>query len=145
MKTCLVLYHSRGGNTLTAAEAIAQAARTQYYKATVKSIVEVQKADIDAADVLFIGTWVQGFILFGVKPADANLWANSLPSLANKPMGIFCTYAFSPRGSLNKLASLLQDKGAIIVGRQAFNRNRLTEGSEAFVQRVLQAPHSIAV
>lgn len=145
MKTCLVLYHSRGGTTRTTAEAIAEAARSQHYDVTVKSIIEVQKADIDAADVLFIGTWVQGFILFGVKPADATLWVRSLPSLANKPTGIFCTYMFNPRGSLNKLASMLQEKGATIVGQQAFNRNRLTAGSEAFVQRVLQAPHNIAV
>ena len=145
MKTCLILYHSRGGNTRTTAEAIAQAARSQHYDVTVKSIIEVQQSDIDAADVLFIGTWVQGFILFGVKPADATLWVRSLPSLTNKPTGIFCTYAFNPRGSLNQLASLLQSKGATIVGQQAFNRNRLTDSSEAFVQRVLQAPTTIAV
>ncbi|MCA9883508.1 MAG: flavodoxin family protein [Anaerolineae bacterium] len=142
---CLVLYHSRGGNTRTTAEAIAQAARDQGYEAAVKSIIEVQAADINTADVLFIGTWVQGFILFGVKPADAQLWVKSLPSLANKPTGIFCTYAFNPRSALKKLASMLKEKGATIVAQQAFNRNHLTTGVDGFVQRVMDSRQRIAV
>ena len=77
--TVLVLYQSRTGNTRATAEAIAQAARDLKHEVVIKSVIEVVKSDVEQADALFIGTWVQGFILFGVKPAGATLWVPSLP------------------------------------------------------------------
>jgi flavodoxin len=135
----LVLYQSRSGHTRQAAEAIAKAARDLDHSVTVKSVIEVQKADVEAAEVLFIGTWVQGFILFGVKPADAKLWVPALPSLEGKPVGIFCTYAFHPRASLRDLGTMLEGKGAIIAKQRAFHRRRPGHGAESFVQDVLQS------
>ncbi len=134
----LVLYQSRQGHTRQAAEAIGQAVRDQGHTVKVKSVIEVQKTDLEQADVLFVGTWVQGFILFGVKPAEARLWVPALPPLANKPTGIFCTYAFNPRSSLQQLATLLTGRGAKIVGQMAFHRTNPGEGAAAFVQSVLQ-------
>jgi flavodoxin len=135
----LVLYQSRGGRTRQTAEAVGQAARNMNHQAKIKSVIEVQKTDIEAADVLFIGTWIQGFILFGVKPAGATLWVPALPSLEGKPVGIFCTYAFNPRGSLKALGAMLSARGARIVGQHAFHRRRLNDGVESFVQSVLNA------
>jgi hypothetical protein len=89
--------------------------------------------------VLFVGTWVQGMILFGVKPADAKLWVPSLPSLQNKPIGVFCTYAFNPRNSLNVLGDMLKARGATIVGQKAFHRNKPGDGARRFVESVLQS------
>ncbi len=134
----LVLYQSRNGHTRQAAETLAQAARDLNHKVTIKSVIEVRPADVEAADTLFIGTWVQGFILFGVKPAGAELWVPSLPSLAGKPVGIFCTYAFNPRGSLRKLGALLETRGGRVKGERAFHRRRPAEGAKVFVQSVLQ-------
>jgi hypothetical protein len=88
---------------------------------------------------VIIGTWVQGFILFGVKPAEASLWVPSLPSLKGKPVGIFCTYLFNPRGSLKTLATMLEARGAAVVAQHAFHRSRPLAGTEAFVQSVLRA------
>ncbi len=135
----LVLYQSRGGNTRIAAEAVAKAARDEGHTVTTKSVIEVQKSDIENADALFIGTWIQGFILFGVKPAGATLWVPALPSLQGKPVGIFCTYAFNPRGSLQALGELLTAKGAHIVGQRAFHRSSVGEGAQAYVRSVLEA------
>lgn len=135
----LVLYQSRSGHTRAAAEAIAQAASSQTNKVIVKSVIEVSKADVEKADALFVGTWVQGLILFGVKPAGAELWVPALPSLDGKPIGVFCTYAFNPRGSLRMLGDLLAAQGGTILGQRAFHRSRTDEGAEAFVQSILQA------
>ncbi len=135
----LVLYQSRDGHTRDAAQAIAQAARDLNHTVTLKSVIEAQKADVDNADLLFVGTWVHGLILFGVRPAGAELWVPALPSLAGKPVGIFCTYAFNPRGSLRMLGEMLAARGATIVGQQAFHRSRTREGVPAFVEGVLQA------
>jgi hypothetical protein len=135
----LVLYQSQNGHTRKAAEAIAQVARDLNYEVNVKSVIEVRKADVENADALFVGTWVQGFILFGVKPAGAELWVPMLPCLEGKPVGIFCTYAFNPRGSLPVLGAMLAARGATILGQRAFHRSRTREGVVPFVQSVLQS------
>lgn len=135
----LVMYQSRSGHTKKAAEGIGKAAKNLNHEVSVKSVIEVNKADVEKADVLFIGTWVHGLILFGVRPAEAELWVPSLPSLEGKPIGVFCTYAFNPRGSLKKLGAMLEERGATIVGEKAFHRSRSDEGSEAFVEAVLGA------
>lgn len=134
----LVLYQSRSGHTQAIAKAIADFAGEQNHTVKLKSVIEVSKKDVEAADMLFVGTWVQGFILFGVKPAEATLWVPALPSLANKPIATFCTYAFNPRSSLQKLGGLLEDKGAKIIGQQAFHRNQSAEDTKPFVQSMLK-------
>jgi len=135
----LVLYQSRKGHTKAAAEAIAQVARGLNHEVAVKSVIEVLQADVERADVLFVGTWVQGFILFGVRPAGADLWAAALPSLDGKPVGVFCTYLFNPRGSLGMLGDLLAARGGTLVGQRAFHQSRTDDGAEPFVQSALQA------
>lgn len=134
----LVLYQSRKGHTKAAAEAIAQAARNLNHDVAVKSVIEVLQADVEKAGALFVGTWVQGFILFGVKPAGADLWASALPSLDGKPVGVFCTYAFHPRGSLRMLGDLLAARGGTILGQRAFHRSCTDDGAEPFVRGILQ-------
>lgn len=134
----LVLYQSRNGHTRDAAEAIAQAARSMNHETVVESVSQVRAADIEKADVLFVGTWVQGFILFGVKPAGADLWVPALPPLESRAVGVFCTYAFSPRGSLRALATMLEARGATVVGQQAFHRRRPYREAEQFAQRIVQ-------
>lgn len=141
----LVLYQSRAGHTRSAAEAIAQAARTLKHNVTLKSVIEARSTDIEDAQTLFVGTWIQGFILFGVKPAGADLWVPSLPSLAGKSVGIFCTYAFNPRGSLRTLSAMLEARGARVVGQQAFHRSRPGDGAEGFVKDVVRASEGAAV
>ena len=135
----LVLYNSRAGHTHETADAIAQLARDMDHTVTVKSVVEVHEINVKNADFIFIGTWVHGMILFGVKPAGADLWVPSLPSLADKSVATFCTYAFSPRSSLRQFGRMIEAHGAIVVGQQAFHRNRPTQGVETFVQSMLQS------
>jgi flavodoxin len=135
----LVLYNSRNGHTREAAEAIAEVVRDRNHEAIVKSVIEVQKKDVEKAEALFVGTWVHGMILFGVKPAGAEAWVPALPSLQGKPVGVFCTYAFNPRRSLQKLSDLLAGRGAIIMGQRAFHCSRLHDGTVPFVQDALQA------
>lgn len=135
----LILYQSRGGNTRRTADSIAQAARALGHTVAVKSVIEVRQADIDQAERLFIGTWVQGFILFGVKPAAAELWVAAQPALTGKSVAVFCTYAFNPRRSLDRLSALLTARGAKVIAKQAFQRNRLDAGVSEFVQRALSS------
>ena len=139
----LILYQSRNGHTRDAAEAIGGAARDLKHHVIVKSVIEVIEEDIRRADLLFAGTWVHGMILFGVKPAGADLWVPALPSLGGKLVGIFCTYAFNPRGSLRALGSMLEARGATVIGQHAFHRSEPADGAMAFVQRLIQSAEAV--
>src|SRR5512147_2360242 len=125
----LILYNSQKGHTQAAAEAMAQVARGKGHDTAIKAVSQVRAVDVEQADLLFIGTWVQGFILFGVKPANATLWIPSLPSLKGKSVAIFCTYRFNPRGSLKKLGEMLEGRGAKLVGQRAFHRGSAVQSA----------------
>jgi flavodoxin len=133
----LVIYHSRNGHTRDAAEAIGKAAQERDCDVVLKSAAELRQVDIEKADMLFVGTWVHGMILFGVRPAGAEQWIPSLPPLNGKPVGVFCTYAFHPRGSLRALGELLEARGATICAQRAFHRSRPDAGAEELVRSML--------
>jgi flavodoxin len=134
----LILYNSKNGHTQNTAEIMAETARQQKHDTVIKAVSQVRAADVEKADVVFVGSWVQGFILFGVKPAGATLWVPSLPDLKGKPVGVFCTYLFAPQTSLRTLASMLEARGAKIAEKHAFHRRHSRQDAEAFAQTVLQ-------
>jgi len=134
----LVGYESRGGRTRRAAEAIADALRTEGHDAKVRPLSEIGPEEVEGVDALFVGAWVEGFILFGVGPArGARLWLDRLPSLGGTPAGVFCTYAFHPRGTLGELRRGLEGRGAKVVAERAFHRRRPAEGAGALVREFL--------
>jgi flavodoxin len=135
----LVVYESQRGHTRQTAEAIATAVRAQGGEVVVKPVADIRAGDVQGADVLFAGTWVQGFILFGVRPAGAAQWVPALPPLMGKPVGVFCTYAFNPRSSLRALDRMLEARGATVLGEHAFHRARPSDGAEQFVGGMLKS------
>jgi flavodoxin len=135
----LVGYESNTGHTRQVAEAIAATINNLNEIAVLKPVAEIDAEDVRRADVIFLGTWVQGLILFGVHPAGAQQWATALPQFVGKPVGVFCTYAFNPRGTLDELCALLESHGAVIRGAQAFQHSNLTEGVEQFVRKLLKS------
>ena len=136
----LILYNSRNGHTRAAANAIAKAAQDEGCDIKTMSVIEVRKADIELADVVFIGTWTQGLILFNVRPAGAELWVPTLPPLDGKPTGVFTTYLFNPFGSLKTLGDLVAARGANVLAERAFHRRQPARGAAQFVESVLHAP-----
>jgi uroporphyrinogen-III synthase len=134
----LVGYESRGGTTKRAAEAVAEAIRRAGHEAEVRPLSEVAGGDLEEKDALFVGSRVEGFILFGVGPAKAaRRWLAAIPSLPGIRAGVFCTYAFHPRGTLDVLARGLEARGARVLARHAFRRRDPTAGAESFVDAVL--------
>lgn len=134
----LIGYASHTGHTRQAAEAIASAVQRLGGTAVTKPFSEIQVVDVERADVLFVGTWVQGLILFGVHPAGARQWVAGLPSISGKSVGVFCTYAFNPRGALASLCAMLEQRGAVVKGFHAFHRSQPDEGVDHFVRNVLE-------
>lgn len=136
----LVTYESRGGTTRRTAEAIAAAARGEGHNVVAIPTIEATPAAVAEADVLFVGSWVEGFVVAGVGPAKAaRRFLAGLRALDGKPAAVFCVYAFNPRGTLAAMERALVAAGARVVGKQAFNRRRPEQGAEAFARSVLSA------
>jgi flavodoxin len=136
----LVAYESRGGRTKRAAQAIADTIQAAGHQTEIRPLSEAGSELVATADVLFVGSWVEGFLLFGVGPAKAaQQWVAALPSLSGKHAAVFCTYALHPRGTLSALGSGVKGKGASLAGEAAFRHGRPTDGAPEFARRVLAA------
>ncbi|HEV3227282.1 MAG TPA: flavodoxin family protein [Acidimicrobiales bacterium] len=131
----VVLYESMTGNTRRVAELIAASATEAGDDVALHRIVDFDFGELAVADVVYVGTWVDGLVLFGQRPGRAGrLW--KLPVLDRKPAAVFCTYAINPGRALDKTAAILEAKGAVIVGGRQFRRDRLDFGVDELVQHV---------
>ncbi len=134
----LVAYESRGGTTKKAAEAIGAAVSVEGNDVTVKPIRDVSDNEVTAADVIFAGSWVKGFIVVGVGATPHALKAiASWPSLAGKRAASFCTYHVSPKGTLGQIDAALKSRGAAVVGERSFHHNEPEAGAAVFARDVL--------
>ena len=139
----VVLYESMTGNTRRAAELIGGALAADGDDVSVRPITDIDYHELAIADVAFVGTWVDGLVLFGQRPGRAGR-LRKLPVLDRKPVAVFCTYAINAGKALDKTAALLEGKGAVIVGRRQFRRDRLEQGVAEFVDDVRRAVSSSA-
>gem|GEM_PF-46350 len=131
----VVLYESMTGNTRRAAELIGGALAARGEDVTVYPVTNPDLHELSIADVVFVGTWVDGLVLFGQRPGRATrLW--KLPVLDHKPVAVFCTYAVNAGKALRKTAGILEAKGARIVGTHQFRRDRIEQDVDAFVDAV---------
>ncbi len=134
----VVLYESRTGNTRRAAEYVAGAAQAAGADVIIRPVSDPPLDDLASADVVFIGTWVDGAIIAGHRPGgQRNL--NTLPELWDIPVAGFMTYAVYPGKVTRALARYLTNKGANVVLARAFHRKRLPDGIAEFVADALAA------
>ncbi|MEY2421238.1 MAG: flavodoxin [Acidimicrobiaceae bacterium] len=131
----VVLYESMTGNTRRAAELIGGALASAGDEVAVHAITDFNFHELAVADVVFVGTWVDGLVLFGQRPGRAGR-LRKLPVLDRKPVAVFCTYAINAGNALDKTAAILEAKGALIPGRRQFRRDRLEQGVVEFVDEV---------
>ncbi|MCL4448509.1 MAG: flavodoxin domain-containing protein [Actinobacteria bacterium] len=130
-----VAYESRGGKTKKAAEIVADSLRRKGNEVSVSPISEAATSEVQKAELVILGSWVEGFILFGVGPAKAAIrWAEGLPMLDKKSVAVFCTYGFNPKNSAEVLASILKTKGAKVLTTQTMRRSDITKAAEDFAQ-----------
>jgi menaquinone-dependent protoporphyrinogen IX oxidase len=131
----VVLYESMTGNTRRAAELIGGALAAAGDEVAVRSVTNFDFHELAVADVVFVGTWVDGLVMFGQRPGRAGR-LRKLPVLDRKPVAVFCTYAINAGKALDKTVAILESKGALIPGRRQFRRDRLEEGIVEFVDEV---------
>ena len=137
----LVAYESRGGHTRRAAEAVAYAIGAFGSEATLKPLKETTAEDVERSDAIAVGTWVEGFLVFGVGPAKGSLEGiGRLPALTGKPAAVFCTYGLNPRGTLATLRKSLEAKGAKVVAENASRRSHPDRGADELAERICASP-----
>ncbi|MDH3753028.1 MAG: flavodoxin domain-containing protein [Acidimicrobiia bacterium] len=134
----VILYETARGRTKTAAEHIASAMKAADVDVTVRPVDEVDLNELSAADLVIVGTWVHGLVVVGVGPAGTGK-IGALPVIDGKPAAVFCTYKFNPRATLEKLASVVEDRGGVVIDGIALQQDHLREGVGDFVADLLVA------
>ncbi len=112
----IVAYESRGGRTARAARLIADGLRDSNAVVRAVPLAQVGIAELTEADLLVLGTWVEGLVVGKVRAARATRdWLAALPRLAGLHTAVFCTYAVSPKGTLAGMRQVLEERGTVVL------------------------------
>ncbi len=132
----LVIYESWTGNTARAARMIAADLASRGVEVTVYPLTDIGLKDLAEADVVFVGTWVDGLILFGHRPGRKGR-IRAMPVIDGKPVAAFMTYAVNAGKALDRFADVLAERGATVVARALLRRDHLDRGLDEFVSEAL--------
>lgn len=136
MTRAVVIYESLTGNTARAAQLVAAEARAAGAEVSVFPIDDIGLKELAEADVVFLGTWVDGLILMGHRPGRAGK-LRRMPVIDGKRAALFMTYAVHAGKALERFSRVVEERGAVVVGRQLFRRDRIEVGVDDFVQNAL--------
>jgi flavodoxin len=135
----VIIYESLTGNTRHAARVIADVLFERQVPSRIFPVDGIEADVVAAADLVILGTWTDGALIVGQRPAKRKKFARALPDLAGKPCALFCTYAITPGSTLAKFQQVAEDRGGRVVGGLAIRRDELDEGARDFIERVLAA------
>ena len=129
-----IVYDSRTGTTLKAAEAMAKMMEEQGHQCQVKLVTQADPAEIAEADLICVGTWVEGlFIIFQHPTAATMQFIDRLGNLGGKEVVVFCTYKLAAGSTLRRMATALEGKGATVLRQFKFRGPDPDEDFAAFV------------
>lgn len=134
----LVMFQSRTGNTRKAAELLGGELRSRGLEVAVRPVDGLDYKEVAAADLVCVGTWVDGIILFGHRPGDTGK-LRKVPMLWNKPVGAFMTYALHGGRVLDEFTKFLtNDLGAFVIGQVLMKRGSLDADISSYVDSLLE-------
>jgi hypothetical protein len=134
----VVISESLTGNTRRAASMIAAELVAQGVAAVACPITAIDYQALSTADLVIVGTWTDGVVLFGQRPGRAHR-LRSMPSIAGKRAVVYCTYAVDPGRTLDKLSDIVRERGGDVIGGMAIRRDKLAAGARELVDRLLSA------
>jgi flavorubredoxin len=132
----VVIYESLTGNTARAARLVAEEVAAHGVDVAVYRITDIGLKDLAEADIVFVGTWVDGLVLFGHRPGRAGR-IRAIPVVDGKPVAAFMTYAVQAGKALDRFARVLEQRGATVIARALLRRDHLERGIADFVARSL--------
>lgn len=133
-----VLYESRTGNTAKVGRMIGAAAEELGAEVGVYPTGRVDLDFLSDADLVFVGTWVDGAIIAGHRPGDTRK-LRAMPGIWGRPTAGFVTYAVHAGKVLSKLEQVITERGGTWIGGRMFKRGHLSEGVGAFVTAAMDA------
>jgi flavodoxin len=118
MMRVAIVYDSATGTTKAVAEQMGEVTRAAGHECSVDSIHDVDPADVSAADAICVGSWTKGLYVIRQGPTQATIdFIKRLGPLDGKQVAVFTTYAIAVGKTLEKMASLLEARGAKVTGR----------------------------
>lgn len=126
----LVGYASAGGTTARVAKAVADGLTERGAAVRTLPVDKIGLAELAAADVLVLGSWVEGLVVAGVRPAkQMRTWLEHMPRLGDKPVATFVTFGVAPKGSLAAMRRAIEGRGGHVVAEAAYGPRQLkTDG-----------------
>jgi hypothetical protein len=134
----VVIYESLTGNTRRVGELVAARLSAEGVPTVACPITAVDYQALARADLVVVGSWVDGLFVVGQRPGRRSRIA-AMPALAGKRAVVYLTYALDPGKALEKLAATVEGRGADVLGGITIRRDRIEEGVEDFVDRILGA------
>jgi hypothetical protein len=132
----VVIYESLTGNTAKAGRGIAAGLTAAGVPTRAFPITKIDYQALADADLVIVGSWVDGLILVGQRPGRLGR-ITSMPALAGKKAVVYLTYAIDAGRSLAKLSAAVEARGAEVLGGQTIRRDKLAQGVTELVDRVL--------
>jgi flavodoxin len=132
----VVLFQSMRGTTRKVAGMIGEALADRGHDVHTYPVTAFDYQKLAEADLVIVGTWTDGLILFGQRPGQMGK-LNIMPDIPGKRVGVFVTYEFAPKAALPGLAEWAESKGAVVVARAGFNKRKPEEALGAFLDDVL--------
>ena len=132
----VVIYESLTGNTRKAAGFIGAGLERRGVETTVANITSIPYQALAEADLVVVGTWTDGLVLFGQRPGRSGR-LKKLPYISGKRCAVFCTYAVDAGNVLDKLVAMMEERGGDMIGGMLIKRDDLAGGADDFVDRVL--------
>lgn len=132
----VVIYESLTGNTARAGQAIAEGLSAQGLATRAFPITKIDYQALSDAELVIVGSWVDGLILVGQRPGRLGR-ITSMPALAGKKAVVYLTYAIDAGKSLEKLSRAVEARGADVIGGQTIRRDKLADGVDELVERIL--------
>jgi hypothetical protein len=136
--SAVVIYESLTGHTRQAGELIAARLTAEGVPAVACPTTRVDHGALAEADLVVVGSWTDGIVVVGQRPGRAGR-LRKLPAMQGKRAAVYCTYAVDPGKTLDKLARIVEERGADVLGGFAIHRTRIERGANDFVDRVLGA------
>ena len=134
----VIIYESMTGTTRRAAHLIADGLFDLRIGAQLFAATAVDPAAVAAADLVVVGTWTDGALIVGQRPAKAK-HLRKLPDLVGKRCLVYCTYAIHPGKTLPKLTTIVEERGGEVLGGMTLRRDRLEDDASEFVARAAAA------
>lgn len=130
-----IVYDSRTGTTAEAANKMGAELESQGHQVRVQYIGQADPAEITQADLICVGSWVQGLFIIAQHPTQSMMqFIDKLGDLSGKQVIVFCTYKLAAGSTMKQMATALEAKGATVIAQFKYRNADPTEPFLSFAK-----------